>query len=384
MKDGRIPLYDIRLDSGTIAEVRDTLTSGWLTTGPKVRKFEKAVAAYLRMRYTVAVSSATAGLNLCLQAVGVEGKEVVTTPFTFMATVEAILQSGGIPVMADIDPDTLTVDPDEVTRKISHKTACLLPVDIAGHPADYDSLGDIAQASGLPVIADASHSMGAKYRGKPIPRLAEAAVFSFHSTKNLTCGEGGMVVSRFGPLVDIIRKASLHGLTAGAYARRLQKKWLYDVEQLGFKANMSDVHAAIDLGQLRLFEKNQARRRAIARRYFTRLASLDDHIALPHISEKVEHAWHLFIIRLHLSRLKITRDRFIGLMSRRGVECGVHYQPVFNFTLFKESGYSGQYLPNAAYAGKRVVSLPMYPGLKLSQVDYVCEQVSDIISRHGR
>ena len=381
----RIPLFDLKLSQKAKREVSNTLKSGWLTTGPKVADLEKAVADYLGMRYAVAVSSASTGLLLSLQAINVTtGQEVITTPFTFVATIEAILHCGAIPVLADIIPDTLGIDPDEVARKISKQTACILPVDIAGHPVDYDTLCPLAAEHSIPLISDASHAFGTSYKGRSIPRLADAAVYSFHSTKNLTCGEGGMVVSRFKPFVERIRLLSRHCMTSGAYRRRLEKKWEYDVGDLGFKANLSDVQASIALGELAGFDKNQEKRAAIARRYARNLANLGDYLHLPTVGAKTVHAWHLYIVRLHLSRLKISRNKFIALMSGRGIECGVHYQPIFSLSFYRRLGFKGQYFPNSAYVGQRVVSLPMYPGLKLGEVDYICDMIHDIVKRHSR
>jgi dTDP-4-amino-4,6-dideoxygalactose transaminase len=384
-KADRIPLFDLKLSQQAKREVSNTLKNGWLTTGPKVADLEKAVADYLGMRYAVAVSSASAGLLLSLQAINVTaGQEVITTPFTFVATIEAILHCGAIPVLADIIPDTLGLDPDEVARKISKGTACILPVDIAGHPVDYEKLCPLAAEHSIPLISDASHAFGALYKGRSIPRLADAAVYSFHSTKNLTCGEGGMVVSRFKPFVERIRLLSRHCMTSGAYQRRLGRKWEYDVTDLGFKANLSDVQASIALGELVGFDKKQEKRAAIASRYAKNLASLGDYLHLPSVGAKTVHAWHLYIIRLHLSRLRISRNKFIALMSGRGIECGVHYQPVFSLSFYRKLGLEGQHFPNAAYVGQRVVSLPMSPGLKLGEVDYICDMIRNIVKHHSR
>lgn len=385
MKKERIPLYDLKMDATTLRLVRETLKSGWLTTGPRVRQFEKEISRYMDRNHVAAVSSATHGILVSLQGTGIgPGHEVITSPFTFVATVEAIVQAGATPVFADIDPATLNIDPDEVARKISRRTSCIMPIDIAGCPADYDRLVPLAESSNVALMSDSSHALGARYRGKSIPSHADVAVFSFHSTKNLTCGEGGLVVSKFKPFIERVRLNSLHSLSATGYQRRKKKEFGYDVSELGFKANMSDVHAAVGLGQLRSFDRNQVRRGKIADRYIRNLSALSEYLSLPSIHPEAGHAWHLFIIRLHLSGLTIDRDQFIRLMSRRGIECGVHYKPIFDLTLFRQAGISRQHYPNSAYAGKRVISLPMYPSLRLSQVDRVCEQIVSIVKRHRR
>lgn len=378
-----IPLYDLRVSPRSMREVTATLKSGWLSTGPKVAAFEKAIGSLVGVRYSAAVNSATAGLITALDAVGVRGREVITTPFSFVATAEAILRCGGKPVFADIDPVTLAIDPKEVDRLLSRRTACILPVDIAGFPVDYAPLRKISKSAGVPVIADASHSLGALYRKKSVPGNCDAAVFSFHATKNLVCGEGGMVVSRKKRFIEIVRLISGHGLTATAYQRRLTKRWEYDVTALGFKANMSEVHAAIGLGGVPDFEKNQRLRARLAERYCRNLSQLGEFIELPPESKDVVSAWHLFVVKLNLSKLKIDRNRFVALMSTAGVECGVHFIAITEFSYYR-SVSGGARCPNAARAGKRVVSLPLYPSLSRHDVDLVCERIADIVRLHTR
>ncbi len=383
MKKNKIPLYDIKLDNRTIAGVRDTLKEGWLSSGRNVTEFERSVAKELGVKHVAAVNSATLGLWLSLRALGIgEGSQVITSPFTFIATIEAILHAGAEPIFADIDPDTLCIDPDEVARKITRQTGCIMPVDIGGQPSDYKTLVQMSCDLRIPIIADASHSFGTKIGKRSIAKFADMTIYSFHATKNLTCGEGGIVVSKVKPLVDYIRQSASHGINRTAYQRRVQNSVGYEIPEFGFKANMSNVHAAIGLGQLAKFEKNQKQRTAIAERYRRNLAQFSEMFEIPEPGRGITHAWHLYIIRLHLSALKIDRDKFIALMSRRGIECGVHFKPVYEFECFRGSGLKGQYFPNTAYAGERVVSLPIYPGLKLSEVDYICENIESIVRKH--
>jgi dTDP-4-amino-4,6-dideoxygalactose transaminase len=340
----------------------------------------------LNVKYAAAVNSGTDGLYLALRAVGASaGKEVITTPFTFVATVEAILLTGASPVFADINPHTLTIEPDQVARKISRRSVAVVPVDIAGCPSEYDALRNICKNRSLSLIADAAHAVGARYKNRSHPQLADAAVYSFYSTKNLTCGEGGMVLSRRKRLIDTVRLLSLHGLTSSTYERARKQKRGYDVVDFGIKANMSDVHAAIGLGQLSAFEKDQARRSALAQRYLKKLADLSDFLELPEQQKHSRHGWHLFIIKLNLPRLRISRDRFISLMANYGIECGVHYKPIFELTYYQRAlDLSARHYPNAADAGRRVVSLPLYPVLKVKEVDYICDCIADIVRRCRR
>jgi dTDP-4-amino-4,6-dideoxygalactose transaminase len=379
-----IPLYDLKLSQAAQTLVARTLASGWLTTGARVADFEQAVGSYLKMRYTAAVSSGTAALMLTLAAMGVrQGKEVVTTPFTFVATLEAIIQLGAVPVLADIDPVTLTIDPDEVSRKINDTTAAIVPVDIGGYPADYDRLGEVAAERPIPLVCDAAHSFGTTFRRKPIAKLVDAATYSFHATKNLTCGEGGMVVSKHKALIEQVRLLSLHGLTATGYQRHVKADWQYDVVAFGHKANLSDIHASVGLGQLEDFDSRQERRREIAARYRKNLADLYELVDLPAEDKRAGHAWHLYIVRLNLSRLDVDRNQIIAMMKEAGIGCGVHYVPMFHLSVFREFGLTEQFFPNAAYAGRRVMSLPMYPELTDQQADRVSEALGTILRQYA-
>jgi len=379
----KIPLFDLKLSAAAKREVADTLNSGWLTTGPKTAALEKSVAAYLKAKYAVAVNSGTAGLQLLLTAIGAgPGREIVTSPFTFVATAEAILATGATAVMADIDPDTLNIDPAAVDRQIGANTLAVMPVDIAGLTAEYESLRKICDRHNLPLIADSAHSINALYRGKSVAKWADAAVLSFYSTKNLTCGEGGMVVSQHKMVIDQVRSLANHGLTSNAFGRKQKGGWKYDALRPGFKANLSDVHAAIGLGQMTQLEKHFRSRQKIAARYLKGLADLTDYLDLPVEPKNSRHGWHLYIIRLVLDRLKCDRDKFIRLMARRGVECGVHYQPLFSLGYYRRHlGMNPASLPHTEYAGRRVVSLPFYPELRNAEVDFVCEAVREIVLR---
>jgi len=385
MKKRRVRQYDLKLAPKTLREVSSVLSSGWLATGPKVATLEKAITEHTRVRYAAAVSSATAGLQLVLESIGMSPRsEVITSPFTFVATLEAIYRAGATPILADIDPDTLNIDPQEVARKVTDRTICILPVDIAGNPSDYNELRKISKHIQRPLFTDASHSLGALYKGKTVAQLTDAAVHSLQATKNLTAGEGGIVASKHKKLVERVKLLSAHAMTSTAHQRRTSGGWAYDVVGLGSKANLSDIHAAVALGQMSVVARNETRRTKLAERYQKHLADLSDYLEIPKAAKGCRHAWHLFIIRLHLSRLKITRDRFIALMRESGVECSVHFRPIFELSFYRTLGFTERHFPNAAYAGRRVVSLPIWPGLKLTDVDYVCDQIKRLVLKHHR
>lgn len=383
----KVPLYDLKLPAASYAGAKETLRSGWLSTGAKVATFESELARLLKVRHTVATNSATSALTAILTALNVEGREVISSPFTFVATIESILQAGGLPILADIDQQTLNIDPDEVERKITERTACILTVDMAGLPADYARLRKIAKDYNLPLVADASHSLGATCRGKTIAQLADAAVYSFHATKNLVCGEGGLLATKHKVLAERVRLLARHGITRIASDRQRggkSNKNSYDVVDLGFKGTMSELHAAVGLGHLTRFDSNQAKRKKLAERYLDNLSHLSEHLALPASIKQVQPAWHLMVIKLHLSKWKIDRNKFIKLMADRGIECGVHFIPIYDFTFYRQFGLDRAHFPNATYAGERVVTLPLYPTLKLSDVDYVCETIEQLADKHSR
>ena len=317
----KIRFYDLALSPSTMREVAQTLRSGWITTGPATAKLESEIGKLVGVRYTAAVSAATAGLVLALRAAGVKrGDEVITSPFSFVAGAEAILNLGAAPVFADIDPLTLNIDPDQVARHVSRRTSAILTVDIAGYPCDYRRLRAIAGTRGISLVSDSAHALGASFSGKSIPHWTDLSVFSFHATKNLTCGEGGMVASRDKNLIDHVRLWSKHGMSANAYERKQSDRWFYDVTNLGFKANMSDILASVGLGELKSFAKNQARREQMAMRYLSNLSIAEDVIAFPQLQKGYHHAWHLMIVCLNLQRLKCSRNEVIGLMAERGVD----------------------------------------------------------------
>ncbi|MGH8016141.1 MAG: DegT/DnrJ/EryC1/StrS family aminotransferase [Candidatus Zixiibacteriota bacterium] len=382
----QIPIFDLKLSAASIKEVNAVLKSGWLSTGPKVAAFEKEIGKVLKVPNVAAVSSATDGLFLALRALDIkEGDEVITTPFTFVATVEVILHTGATPVLADIDINTLNIDPKAVENRITENTKAVLAVDIAGYPADYENLQLVCQKRQLKLISDSAHAFGATYDKMSMPQLTDASVYSFYSTKNVTSAEGGAVVSRNEKLVDRIRLLARHGLTSNAYDRKISGVWQYDVPLLGYKANMSDVHAAIGLGELSAFAGNQKKKEALVKKYLTNLKGLEGLIILPPIEEHYQHAWHLFIIQLELEKLMLDREQFMEEMSKRGIECGLHYRPIFELSYFSDLfSLSLDEFPNAAKAGSRAVSLPLYPTLKAAEVDYVCKAVNEILHTNSR
>jgi dTDP-4-amino-4,6-dideoxygalactose transaminase len=382
----KVPFFRLKLTSLEEKETLKVLRSGWVTSGPAAKEFEEKIKEIASAPYAIAVSSCTAGLHLALMASGIgPGDEVVAAPFTMAATIEAILYCGAKPVMADIDPATLNIDPVFIEKKKTTKTKAIVAVDIAGWPCDYDAIKKIASKSDLIVIEDAAHSLGAIYRGRPIGSFADATVFSFYSTKNITTGEGGMVVCRKKKLADKIRHLSLHGMTSSGWKRYAGGGWKYDITDLGYKYNLSDLAAGLGLGQLKRFQRLFQERKRLADAYLTKIGKYNQYIIPPYCDNEARHAWHLFIIRIIPDRWKIGRDRIIEELEKMGVGCGVHFIPIYRFSYFKKKlGLKASDFPNCERAFKSVISLPFYPGLTRRELHYVCDSLERAIRKFGR
>ncbi len=385
-RTGYIPFYRPFTDAAEIAEATDAIRSGWLTTGPKVARFEQGIRSLVGSAHAVAVNSCTAALHLSLVASGVgRGDEVVTTPYTFAATGEAILYLGARPVFADIDPETLNISPEAVSRCMTRRTKVILPVHIAGLPCDMRAIGRIARQSDVPVVEDAAHALGASVRGRAIGSISAATCFSFYATKNLTTGEGGMITTKRAALARRLRLLSLHGLSLDAWKRyRRGGSWRYDVERLGFKYNMTDVAAGIGLAQLSKFRDMQRRRRMLARRYNSILSDLDA-FDLPREYPDSEHAWHLYIVRLRQGVLMIGRDQVIDRLRAAGIGTSVHFIPLHLHSFYRRTfGYKRGSYPHAEREAERVISLPLYPGLSRRDQTRVADALHDLVARNRR
>lgn len=381
-----VPFYVPWTDGREVREAADSIRSGWLTTGPKVQAFEQRIRELVRARYAVALNSCTAALHLSLAALGIkQGDEVVTSPYTFAATGEAILYCGARPVFADIDPVTLNLDPERVGRAVSRRTAAILPVHIAGLPCDLDALRAVGRRKGLPIVEDAAHALGARFRGRPIGSLSDMTCFSFYATKNLATGEGGMVTLDDRKAADRIRRLSLHGLSRDAWKRYHRSgSWRYDVVELGYKYNLTDVAAAIGLAQTSKFASIQTRRRSLAHRYSTLLKD-SDAFDLPVEERRSDHAWHLYILRLRPGALKIGRDRLMTLLSERGIGVSVHFLPLHLHSFYRRAfGYRPGAYPVTERESARALSLPLYPGLSRESQDRVLDALIDLAARHRR
>lgn len=347
-----------------IAEVVDALRSGWITTGPKTKQFEQNfVSLFEAGAESIAVNSATAGLHIALEAVGIGvGDEVITTPYTFTATAEVVRYLGAHPVFVDIDLDTLNIDPAKIEAAITIKTKAIIPVHFAGLACEMSEILRIARKHNLKIIEDAAHALPTKYSGKLIGDLeSDAAVFSFYATKTITTGEGGMVVTRNPEIAARCRMMRLHGISRDAFDRYTSTKpaWHYEVIAPGFKYNMTDLASSMGIHQLKKVWPFQQRRQAMAERYDRELAGLP--ITFPPQGNQGDvHAWHLYVIQLQ-SSAGIQRDRFIEAMSQRGIGCSVHFIPLHLHPYWRDAyKLKPDDFPNALAVYQSAVSLPLY------------------------
>jgi len=375
-----LPFSPPTIGEEEIQEVVDTLRSRWISTGPKAKRFESEFATYLQAPGALALNSCTAALHTALQALGLgPGDEVITTPLTFAASVNVIEHVGARPVLVDVEPDTLNIDPRAVAAAITSRTRALLPVHFAGHPADLDPLRALAGAHGCAIVEDAAHALPACYKGRPIGSAGNPVAFSFYATKNLTTGEGGMLTAD-PEFLARARVISLHGMSRDAYKRYDEGgSWFYEVLLPGFKYNMPDIQAALGLWQLRKLAQFQQRRRDIVTEY-DRAFGAEPALELPVTRPDVEHAWHLYVLRLRTDALTIGRDRFIQELTERNIGTSVHFIPIHIHPYYRDKyGFTPGSFPVAYRNYQRMLSLPLNPGMSERDVSDVIEAVLDVV-----
>lgn len=375
-----LPYGHQSIEEADIQAVVDVLRSDWLTCGPKVAEFEEAFAARVGAKYAVSFSSGTAALHGATFAAGLKpGDEAITTPMTFAATSNCILYQGATPVFADVAPDTMNIDPEQVERRITPRTRALLPVDYAGHPADLDVIRKIAADRGLIVIEDACHALGAQYRGRTVGSISDMTVFSFHPVKHITTGEGGMVTTDNSRFAETLRRFRNHGISTEARQRQTAGQWHYEMVLLGFNYRLTDLACALGLRQLERLDENVARRRAIATRYCTRLPR-SPRIILPEVKAEASPSWHLFPIRLGLEHLTATRGEIFRALQAENIGVNVHYIPVHLHPYYRDRfGYRGGEYPAVEKAYERIISLPMFQAMSDQDVEDVICAVSKVL-----
>ena len=376
-------------------EVVDTLRSGWITTGPKAKRFEKEFAEYVGARHALAVAHCTGALHLSLWALGFgPGDEVITSPFTFTATAEVMGYLGVKPVFVDVDPGTFNLSPARVEEALEsgrhRKVKALLPVHFAGHPCDMDRLLAIARQYNLKMVEDAAHAAGGARHldGRGMTRvgtIGDLTCFSFYATKNFTSAEGGMITTSDDALAEKIAVASLHGMNRDAWKRYDKSgSWYYEIHDLGFKYNLSDVHAAIGLAQLRRAPEFMRRRTEIATRYSEAFRACDA-LQVPFCEAGIEHPWHLYVLRIKPELLRVGRGQMVEILRERGVGTSVHCIPLHTMHYYQRTyGYRNGDFPVAEDIFNRCFSLPLYASMSDEDVDYVIENVLAISKENRR
>ena len=362
-----IPVFKPSYGPEELEALREPFESGWIGLGPKTRAFEERFAASLGIPYAVGVNSATAALHLSLIVAGVEGAEVITTPMTFVSTNHAILYCNAIPVFADIEPDTLNIDPQDIERKVTPRTKAIVVVHYGGHSCDMEAILATARRHDLKVIEDAAHGCGGQYKGQALGTLGDFGCFSFHAVKNLATGDGGMIATRDEAAAARLRRLAWLGITRGTWDRAEGKgySWEYDVQELGFKCHMNDITAALGLVQLAKLDRTNARRRHLAERYTRLLAGLD-WLETPVEKGYARSAWHNYVIKV---TDPVDRDPLMEYLKGQGISTGMHYIPNHLYRMYRP--YVREPLAVAEAVWKRLITLPLFPDLADEQQDYV-------------
>jgi len=381
-----LPFHVPDIGDDEIQSVVETLRSGWLTTGPKVKQLEQDFATYIGCQHAVAVSSGTASLHLALDAIGIkEGDEVLVPTMTFAATAAVVIHLKARPVLIDCCQDTFNIDPDQIERAITPRTKAIIPVHMAGQPCDMSRILEIAKRYNLRVVEDAAHALPARYHDKMIGTIGDITCFSFYATKTITTGEGGMATTENPEWADRMRTMSLHGISKDAWKRYTSEgSWYYEILSPGYKYNLTDIGAALGINQL-----NKCRQFWEAR---SRIANIYDHqfsdltaIRTPWCGPAVQHAWHLYVIQLELERLKITRNDFIKELKEQKIGTSVHFIPLHLHPYYRDTfGYKPEDFPNASSVFQRTISLPIYPKMTDGDVGYVVDALTNIVRKFQR
>lgn len=369
-----------------IKEVVETLKSGWLSTGPRVIKFEEAFKRYIGSRYALALNSCSAGLHLALIACGIkEGDEVITTPFTFAATANVICHLGARPVFVDIERDTLNINPENIERKITSRTRAILPVHFAGHPCRMDEIMALSRRRKILVIEDAAHALEAEVNGLKVGRIGQVTAFSFYVTKNLCTGEGGMVTTEMASLARKISMLRLHGLSHDAWKRyRAGKPQHYEVIYPGYKYNMMDIQASLGIHQLRRLEENYLLRKRYFQRYNQAFKDMEE-LEVPVEKEYARHAYHLYVIKINRKALKAGRDEINRALRAENIGTGIHFVSLHRHSYYRSFfNYKAGDFPVANDASLRVISLPLSAKLRPGDVEDVIRAVKKVLSHYRK
>ena len=393
MRDSFLPFALPDIGEEELAEIEDAINSGWITTGPKTRQFEAEFAEKVQAKHAIALNSCTAAMHLALEAIGLRPHdEVITTPYTFAATAEVVRYFNAKPVFVDIRPDDFNIDPSLIESVITERTKAIMPVHIAGYPADLEAVYEIAEKRGLAVIEDAAHAFPVRYRDRWIGQSPDrakytfphAVAFSFYATKTITTAEGGMLTTDSDEIAERVRIMALHGISKDAWKRyTAEGSWYYEIIAPGFKYNMTDIAAAMGLAQLRKADDMQRKRADIARMYHEAFAQAPA-LEIPHLAHDSEHAWHLYMLRLNLDHLRIARAEFMRELKERNIGASVHFIPLHIHPYYREMyHFREDDFPISYREYSREVSLPIYSRMSERDVRDVIEAVYDIVEQYG-
>jgi len=381
-----IPFHKPYITEDEIAEVLDSLRSGWLTMGPKTVRFEEQFRDYLGAQHAVSMNSCTAGLHLALMAAGVrEGDEVILPAMTFTATAEVVTYLRATPVLADVDEDTCNLTVAAIEEKMTGKTRAVIPVHFAGQPCDMDEICALAAERKLTVIEDAAHAIPARYKGRMVGTIGDLTCFSFYATKSLTTGEGGMVTTARDEWAERMRILRLHGISKDAWKRYTSEgTWYYEVIEAGYKYNMTDIQAALGIAQLRKVDWMWQRRRQIAGIYTANFKAIPE-VQAPVVKADRESAWHLYVVRLVPDTLTIDRNRFIEELKNAGTMASVHFIPLYRHPYYQNTfQYSPLGFKSSEKIYEQIISLPIYPGMSDEDAEQVSDSVAHVVKKFRR
>jgi perosamine synthetase len=384
-----LPYGRHEIDDDDVAAVARVLRSDWLTSGPVVGEFEAALARMVGAPEAVAVSNGTAALHAAMFAIGIgPGDEVIVPPMTFAASANAVVYQGGTPVFADVDPETLLLDPARVAEKITAHTRAIVAVDYAGQPCDYTRLRAIADGSAgdrrIWLVADACHALGAREHGQPVGAIADLSAFSLHPVKHVTTGEGGAITTADPELAGRMRTFRNHGITVDHRQRSAQGSWIYEIVELGYNYRLTDIQCALGISQLAKLPARVARRQAIAAEYDRAFAALPEVRPLA-VRDDVSHSYHLYVVRLDTSRLTCDRATAFSALRREGIGVNVHYIPVHFHPFYRQRfGHGPGLCPAAEAAYDQILSLPMFPGMTAGDIEDVVEAMTKVVAAFRR
>jgi perosamine synthetase len=372
------------VDQKDVQAVIEVLQSDWLTTGPTIMEFEKKFAEQVGAVYGVAVNSGTAGLHCAVYASDIgPGDEVITSPITFMATANCIRYQGAKVVFADVEPDTLNIDPESIKKCLTSKTKAIIAVDFTGNPANLDSIYEIAKNNNLVFIEDAAHALGAIYKNRPVGSIADMTIFSLHPVKNITTGEGGLVVTDNPEFLGRLRRFRNHGITQDHHQRQKKRTWNYDVEEIGYNYRLTELGSVLGISQLQKLPKLLTRRKEVAKLYSTAFSS-NPALSLPLEHFDCQSAWHLYVIKLNLDNLDADRDEIFQALRAENIGVNVHYIPVPWLAYYQKLGYKKGGWPIAEGLYYRLISLPIWPGMDDSDVEDVILAVKKVLAAYQK